>query len=286
MNSDVLHEERTPVPETDSRQCETFSEDRGDGYDGIEDLQRMMRMIGERNIDVAKDSIELPDEAPIYKELGVTKADLAAFLTHQRAYRAEDGVWEIKIILSSLSNAVETLVPVPLSNMQFDTDLVAYVEEQVESIPKKDSLRLLIYFPVQKTSPEDEAVLGTIMRVYLKERIRKRRAEERAALRSVLGSCFWGFIFMLGCQIVRWLANFPQYPTISSTLSEGLLVLGWVALWNPYDRLLFSWWPAVKQLRLVERIAQASFVFRASPYGHFDFGRSSRSRQSPDRQTC
>lgn len=220
--------------------------------------------------------VELPDEAPIYEALGIGKDDLAAYLKHQRARRASDGVWEIKIILSSLSGAIETLVPLPLSNLQFDADLVSYVEEQVTSIPKHDSLRLVIYFPLEKTSSADEVVLGTIMNVYLKERIRKHKAEERAALRSVIGACFWGFLFMLGCQIVRWLANFPDYPTITSTLSEGLLVLGWVALWNPYDRLLFSWWPAVKQRRLVERISRAQFVFKASPYAHIDFERMSR----------
>lgn len=227
----------------------------------------------------SKETFDLPEDAPIYRDLGVTREDLAAFLTHQRALRAEDGVWEIKIILTNLSNAVETLVPVPLSNLQFDTDLVAYVEEEVCTIPKKDPFRLVVYFPMEKASPADEAVLRAIMHAYLTERIRKRRAEERAALRSVVGACFWGFVFMMGCQIVRLLTNFPEYPTITSTLSEGLLVLGWVALWNPYDRLIFSWWPAVKQRRLVERIAQAKFVFKASPYSHFDFGRKARGQE-------
>ena len=88
----------------------------------------------------------------------------------------------------------------------------------------------------------------------------------------IIGS-LWGFVFMLGCQIVRWLANFPDHPTITSTISEGMLVLGWVALWNPYDRLLFSWWPAVKQSRLVRRIAQAQVVFKPSPFPNIRFGR-------------
>lgn len=227
-------------------------------------------------VDSSEENFNLPDEAPIYKTLGINKSDLSAFLTHQNVHQAEDGVWEIKILLSDLSSAIETLVPVPLSNLQFDTDLVSYVEEEVSSIPKNEPFRLVVYLPIDNPSHADETVLSTIMHAYLKERIRKRRSEEHAALRSVVSACFWGFLFMLGCQIVRWLANFPSYPTITSTLSEGLLVLGWVALWNPYDRLLFSWRPALKQRRLVERIAQAKFVFRVSPYKHTDFGRARR----------
>lgn len=223
---------------------------------------------------------ELPDEAPIYKALGMTKSDLSAFLVRQRARRAPDGVWEIKVVLSNLSDAIETFVPLPLADVQFDTDLVAYVEEQVESIPKKDPFRLTVCLPVDRIDPADETVLRTILQVYLAERIRKRRAQEREALRSVTSACFWGFVFMLGCQVVRLLANFPQYPTLTSTLSEGLLVLGWVALWNPYDRQLFSWWPALKQRRLVERIAQAQFDFKAGSYGRFTFGRSGKAGES------
>lgn len=226
--------------------------------------------------DGSKDAVDLPDEAPIYGALGLTKQALKAYLSPQQACRGADGVWEIKIMLASLAGAVETLVPVPLSNVQFDADLVAYVEDHM-SLPKHEPFRMIVYFPVEKTTPEDEAVLSTIMRTYLQERIRKRRSKERAALRSVVGACFWGFMFMLACQIVRWLANFPEYPALTSTLSEGLLVLGWVALWNPYDRLLFSWWPALKQRRLVERIARAEFVFRAGPQAPLDFGRMRRS---------
>ena len=230
-----------------------------DNNDVIQDLSREIRA--------------LPEEARIYRRLGLTKAQLESFLVQHRPFKAEDGVWEIKVVLSSLSGAVETVVPVPLSSVQFNTDLVSYVEEQVSGIPKKDPIRLVIYYPTTEVSRGDEAVLATLTHVYLKERILKRRDEEKAALRSVLSACFWGFVFMLGCQIVRWLANFPDHPTITSTISEGMLVLGWVALWNPYDRLLFSWWPAVKQSRLVRRIAQAQVVFKPSPFPNIRFGR-------------
>lgn len=225
---------------------------------------------------LSKDIQSLPEQAPIYARLGLSKAQLQDFLSMRRPLKGKDGVWEITVVLSSLSGAVETAVPVPLSSMQFNADLVSYVEEQVAAIPKKEPLRIVVLCPVQDAAPEDAAVLGTILRVYLQERILKRRIEEKAALRSVLSACFWGFVFMLCCQVVRWAADFPNHPTITSTLSEGLLVLGWVALWNPYDRLLFSWWPAVKQSRLVQRIAQAQIVFPPSPFSTIRFGRTNR----------
>lgn len=212
---------------------------------------------------------QLPDAAPIYEELGLSCEQFVELLVRPTVRKAQDGVWEVDVVLTSVAEAFETLVPLPLSHLEFDEDLVAYVEDEVEGLPKNEPLRIVVLLPEQgiETNAGDEAVLRVMMHAYLKARLRRRRAAEHEALRSVVVACFWGFLFMLGCQVVRWLANFPEYPTLTSTISEGMLVLGWVALWNPYDRLLFSWWPAVKQRRLVERIARADFVVRPSPYG-------------------
>lgn len=105
-------------------------------------------------------------------------------------------------------------------------DLVSYVEEEATVVPKGEPLRLVVCLPEEALAATDEAVLRAVMRAYFRERLRRRRNEEHEALRSVGAACFLGFVFMLGCQIVRWLANFPDHPTIASTISEGMLVLG------------------------------------------------------------
>jgi len=38
-------------------------------------------------------------------------------------------------------------------------------------------------------------------------------------------------------------------------LSEGLLILGWVAMWKPVEIFLYDWWPDLDRRRLFERIA-------------------------------
>lgn len=98
--------------------------------------------------------------------------------------------------------------------------------------------------------------------LYRRLRIDKVKRLERRALNDVLKALLWGVVFMLCCQIVRYFADFPTLPTVTSTISEGMLVLGWVALWNPYDRLLFAWSPEVRRRRLLERIASFPLVLR------------------------
>lgn len=33
-----------------------------------------------------------------------------------------------------------------------------------------------------------------------------------------------------------------------SSFREGLLVIGWVALWKPVEELLFNWWTLKREL--------------------------------------
>ena len=44
-------------------------------------------------------------------------------------------------------------------------------------------------------------------------------------------------------------------------LGEGLLILGWVALWRPVEVLLYEHWEAADERRALERLAAARVEF-------------------------
>jgi hypothetical protein len=50
------------------------------------------------------------------------------------------------------------------------------------------------------------------------------------------------------------LAAFAGRPGLSIT-SEGLLILGWVAMWRPVEIFLYDWWPEFGKHLLFLRIA-------------------------------
>ena len=208
----------------------------------------------------------LPEKCDVYDRLGLTREKLDYMLKHAASELMPDGVHEVRLFLADVADAFATTVPVPLPYVDMNEDIVEYVEDEVAGLPDGEPVRIVLLLPPEAVKAGDEALLQALMARYFKERIARRDREAREALRSVGSACFWGFVFMLGCQVERWLAAFPDYPTVTSTISEGMLVLGWVALWNPYDRLLFSWRPAVKRLRLVRRIARAEIVLRAAPF--------------------
>ena len=83
------------------------------------------------------------------------------------------------------------------------------------------------------------------------------RARRRLICARLLGrgvtSLFIGLAFMFDClPLRRWLAAGGNH----GVLAEGLLLIGWVALWRPVEIFLYDWWQIRRQQKRFEFIAQ------------------------------
>jgi hypothetical protein len=38
-------------------------------------------------------------------------------------------------------------------------------------------------------------------------------------------------------------------------VEEGLLIIGWVAMWRPLELLLYDWWPQLRRKRTYDNLA-------------------------------
>ena len=48
-----------------------------------------------------------------------------------------------------------------------------------------------------------------------------------------------------------------SFPDAHATgvLREGLLIVGWVAMWRPLEVFLYDWWPIRAEARLYDRLS-------------------------------
>ena len=63
-----------------------------------------------------------------------------------------------------------------------------------------------------------------------------------------------GILFLFACLSLREFL-FPWLGTRSQILDEGLLIIGWVALWRPLEVFLYDWWPIRRKQALLRRLA-------------------------------
>ncbi len=68
----------------------------------------------------------------------------------------------------------------------------------------------------------------------------------------------FGVVFLAACFALSSAAASSLEPYwLSDFISEGLIIVGWIALWHPVDMLLFERWPLRRDIRLLRTIRDA-----------------------------
>jgi len=87
------------------------------------------------------------------------------------------------------------------------------------------------------------------------------RLKVRNTLRLGRASLAVGLLFLAACVAGAQLI-FTHDNVLSDLLHEGLLIVGWVAMWRPLEILLYDWWPLLRDARMYARIAQMPVELR------------------------
>lgn len=169
--------------------------------------------------------------------------------------------WEIDFELDRISQLLESDTPLPLPFQSFNPEIISYATELLSEIPAGDATSFVLWLPDEEITPGLGARIEKAYRTLLHELVRRQRREAARHLAECLAALGYGTAFMLICQILRYTISFEN-PMLQSSFSEGMLVLGWVALWRPFELLLFSWWPAWRRIRLIHRMSRVAIVLR------------------------
>jgi hypothetical protein len=56
-------------------------------------------------------------------------------------------------------------------------------------------------------------------------------------------------------MLLRQVAGSIEQSAPRQVLQEGLVILGWVAMWRPLQIFLYDWWPVRHHAQLYQRLA-------------------------------
>lgn len=171
----------------------------------------------------------------------------------QSAYRQEAGTWLIEIRLREPRQLFHHLDPAPFREKDLDSAAEAYIEEAVREIGLVQPCKLVVHLPASVRDTKDARTLPVAVAHYFEYRAHQARVELRRLLARGVASLLIGLVFLFAClSLRRWLGSFGGYEM----LGEGLLIIGWVALWRPVEIFLYDWWPISRQQRRFESIAR------------------------------
>lgn len=160
----------------------------------------------------------------------------------------------IELELNSLMQLFDSFDPAPFREKELDPEAEEYIYNAVEEFPLNKSLEIMIYLPPADISTEIEIDLKEAIRNHfsykkLLTEIDLRRLLQRGR-RNLVIALFFLFLCLL---TIRLFSTFEE-SLLNTLLSEGLLIIGWVAMWEPVHIFLYGWWPIVHKRNIYRKI--------------------------------
>ena len=186
---------------------------------------------------------------------GVTNLSSA----RRSAYRREGGDWLIELRLREVRQLFHHLDPAPFREKDLDPAAESYIEDAVREIGAGQRVRLVIHLPEPERSTEAAESLPESIAHYFGYRAQQSRVELGRLMRVALANLAIGLLFLAACLALRRSLMAAESHEL---LGEGLLIIGWVALWRPVEMFLYDWWPLLRRRRRFDSIARMSVEIR------------------------
>ena len=178
-------------------------------------------------------------------------------------YRVEGDAALIELRLDSVAQLFNSLDPAPFHSKDLDADAEAFIIGAVRELPGDAKLRLVIWLPPDEAASDAARSVPETVRKYFAYGARMARREMKLEFREARLIALAGLVFLGLCLGAREALLSLKQGGLIEWLAEGLLILGWVALWRPLEAALYDWWPVRRRWRILERLAQAPVEVRA-----------------------
>lgn len=164
----------------------------------------------------------------------------------------------IELHLRELNQLFDPLDGSPLNEKDLARNVEAYLVDGAKELPgMPDALVVHLERPPQ--SAEAESAAKNAIHLYMSRRAALLRRDLRALLhRGRVSLCIGvGFLIALFCagQLVPRIMGEGAF---ASLLREGLVIIGWVAMWRPLEIFLYDWWPVLGERRMYDRLSRMS----------------------------
>jgi hypothetical protein len=169
-------------------------------------------------------------------------------------YKEHAGKLIIELELRGMMQIFNSFDPSPFHEKELDANAELYLYNSVDEFPLKQPLEIRIYLPSTEVSEETENILKEAIKnhfIYKKvlTEIDLKRLLQRGRTNMIIA-----LFFLFLCLFMIHLLSFFEKSLLNSLFSEGLLIIGWVAMWEPVDIFLYRWWPIVHKKKVYEKI--------------------------------
>ncbi|MGD9980569.1 MAG: hypothetical protein AB7H66_08430 [Hyphomonadaceae bacterium] len=174
----------------------------------------------------------------------------------ERSYGPEGAVIELKV--ERIGALFDAFDPFPIPSRDLSQAAEDFIVGWARELPRGEPLRIRIHAPMQETA-NDGAVLREAFANHFGYRARRMGGDMQELFAFGRLSLAIGLGVLTLCVVAASSAlAVIGDANLARVVSEGLLILGWVANWRPIELFLYDWWPIMRRRRLYQRLAAAS----------------------------
>ncbi|MBL8645314.1 MAG: hypothetical protein JNK21_15385 [Rhodospirillaceae bacterium] len=167
-------------------------------------------------------------------------------------YRQEGGLHVIDVNAAAVAQLFSGLDPAPFRHKDMDPEVEGYITAALREIGDPSKAKLVIHLPAPEAESTAGHGLADAIHNYFSYRAWAASEDLKRLLRTGAVSLAIGISFLFLCLLSRQLlfgGGASAATTITKVLDEGLLIIGWVALWKPLEIALYEWWPLWRSIR-------------------------------------
>jgi len=174
---------------------------------------------------------------------------------------------KIEINLSRLPQLFNSLDPSPFHERDLDHDAEDYILGSAEEASLQHPLVLVIHLPADQLPTRGLPDLREAIHNYFAYRRDQESRRLRLLFRDGRIALLIGLSFLFCCVLLRELASSFGSDSASDIFGEGMLIIGWVAMWRPLEIFLYEWVPIRRRCRILGKLAEMPVIVESQRIG-------------------
>jgi hypothetical protein len=175
-------------------------------------------------------------------------------------YRKEGKTYCIDLTFQDYSQLYDNRDPAPFIERDLDQELVRYLLMCMREIPEKEPKKIVLKGPTLPQGSKAKEEFVEALHRYFSHEIRALDNEVRELLIQGRTSFFFGISFLVICLFLA-MKVIKGTSLIPEIFREGLVIMGWVALWKPINLLLYEWWPHLSKRKTLKYLSTIKVEF-------------------------
>jgi hypothetical protein len=170
----------------------------------------------------------------------------------------------IEIRLNSVGQLFNSFDPSPFQGRDIDDAAEEFIVGWAREFRGGEQLRIVVHLPPDQCETAGARSLAASVAQHFEYRTGVMRRELSELFRQGRLYLMVGLSIFVVCHVLAEIIRsaFPE-NTFAKGVEQGLIIIGWVANWKPFELLIYDWWPLRRRIRLFQRLAAADIEVKA-----------------------